>query len=113
MKRWVVRASDGMFLRDRGGEALALGEIEVVLRHPPDAKRERWDLVTQRVRPATVVEIALAQDAAEDAAALDGPHGRIGRAWAYAVVEHLTGQRPTAQEQHELQQAFIRYRRGA
>lgn len=38
---WVYRTTDGLFLRDRGGEGLAGNEAVITVPRPPDARAER------------------------------------------------------------------------
>lgn len=67
---WVYRTSDGLWLRDRGGEALAAGEDVVSLPEnalAPDVITERYDsLAPSKRRPATAAEMTAARDEIRD-----------------------------------------------
>lgn len=59
MPLWVIRSSDNLFLRDKGGEALAVGESQVTIVGTPDRRLERYDVSSPTSRrAATAQEIA-------------------------------------------------------
>jgi hypothetical protein len=67
MPQWVIRSSDGVFLRDKSGEGLVTGEIVMDVVGAPDARTERYDATSPTGRrAATAPEIAAYDDAVLD-----------------------------------------------
>jgi hypothetical protein len=60
-RAWVIRTRDNMFLRDRGNEALAPGEAEVMLDATPDPVLERYDSTSPTKRRAVAQDELVAQ----------------------------------------------------
>jgi hypothetical protein len=105
---WVIRTTDGTFLRDKGDEGVVAGESVVAVDRAPDMRLERYDATASSGRRVATTNERTAFDTTRvEAVGSDNANQPMIKAFILFYLRDKLGRNPTGAERTAARDAFV------